>query len=366
MSKVNSVSCYIQELARLGKKKKYVFRGETEIYDHCVPSLFRQTPTMIIRENHERGILEAVRAEKIDEESIELLNAIEAQHMGFPSRLLDVTTNALVALFFAVTPHYTEKIEKDDGLDGRVILFETDKVLSPASETIQDFYKTEILNSNSIYNQVSLFAYQHVLLDHYSKNQRVKSQQGSFILFMGNSHRPINNIFTEEIVIDKSAKKKIREELDRYFGINMGYIYPEASNKVEFLNNRVANFGSLEVYKIKKIVDKVLCEMIDDLWDCVNKAVDCYKAANAKDKWRSIEMFIRIEKKHKTYEQDIEHSIQKLQKLKSKTTIRTNLETIEGKDINTALKILKKNKEIFDEQYLKIKKSMEDTINGKI
>lgn len=32
--------------------------------------------------------------------------AIDAQHGGFPSRLLDVTYNCIVALYFAITPYY--------------------------------------------------------------------------------------------------------------------------------------------------------------------------------------------------------------------------------------------------------------------
>lgn len=71
-----------------------------------------------------------------------LEKAIDAQHGGFPSRLLDVTYNCLVALYFAVTPFYTKEEDSEDGPgnDGMVYIFPMEKMYCPAGNNIVNAY----------------------------------------------------------------------------------------------------------------------------------------------------------------------------------------------------------------------------------
>ena len=69
-----------------------------------------------------------------------LEKAINAQHGGFPSRLLDVSYNSLVALFFATTPFYNKIITESDGEDGYVYVFSLDEMFCPVGDGIKDNY----------------------------------------------------------------------------------------------------------------------------------------------------------------------------------------------------------------------------------
>lgn len=62
--------------------------------------------------------------------------AIDAQHGGFPSRLLDVTYNCIVALYFAITPYYTESETSHDNEDGIVYIFFLEDIYCPTGNNI--------------------------------------------------------------------------------------------------------------------------------------------------------------------------------------------------------------------------------------
>lgn len=66
--------------------------------------------------------------------------AIDAQHGGFPSRLLDVTYNCLVALYFAITPYYTESETSHDNEDGIVYIFFLEDIYCPTGNNINQAY----------------------------------------------------------------------------------------------------------------------------------------------------------------------------------------------------------------------------------
>ena len=71
----------------------------------------------------EKNVLDEMSANHIAIGQSYLEKAINAQHGGFPSRLLDVSYNSLIALFFAITPFYNKKIDDTDKEDGFVYVF---------------------------------------------------------------------------------------------------------------------------------------------------------------------------------------------------------------------------------------------------
>lgn len=110
----NSEGDQAKELRNDGKRELY-FRGQDNIeYGNTCPSLFRNTKQY----NHESNMINDFLAKYPDlfknyQNNVDRLALM--QHHQLPTRLLDLTTNALIALYFAV--------EKDNCKDGVVYVF---------------------------------------------------------------------------------------------------------------------------------------------------------------------------------------------------------------------------------------------------
>lgn len=251
-SKIKNISDYlkvvvdkVEELKKCTGYTIFCYRGEDcihdpkteEPYQAGMPNIFR--PNQVGNLNHslwyENNILDEMKSNKLSGSDQYLEIAMDAQHGGFPSRLLDVSFNSLVALFFAVTPFYNEKETAHDKIDGRVLIYASDKLTTSNTVAIRNIYK-QIIDEKK-YSTI-LDAHFHMLIDFVDLNSRIKAQQGGFILFGGNQFIPIPEWKYREIIIPSESKKNLREELKSLFGIEMGTIYPEPNNRVNHITNR--------------------------------------------------------------------------------------------------------------------------------
>ncbi|MGE7979648.1 FRG domain-containing protein [Psychrobacillus sp. NPDC093200] len=269
--KVTSVTDYLQKVQELigeGMGGRVVYRGEPKVYPtRCLPNLFRNK-YQYTHPSFEKNVIDKVRSEGLDNKKEYLLTAIEAQHGGFPSRLLDVTYNSLIALHFAVTPFYKEPNDKYDDEDGLVVLIKVENMYFPSSDQLEDFYYKELLNPDSMFNNYPIFSNHFKMLDFYSKNERIRAQQGGFILFCGKEYRPLPKYLTKSLIISKSDKSKIRNELFYLFNISNAYVYPEANNIVEpFID-------ATDIYSQSKKID--IKNELGEIFDRVKKQFDSY------------------------------------------------------------------------------------------
>lgn len=239
---INSISDYISNISFLIEKRKntrttFVYRGEPRKFDqYCTPNIFRKN-ILSTNEFYEKSLLNALRQNKLSERSNYLENAIDAQHGEFPSRLLDVTYNCLIALYFAVTPFYKQNVTNSDDEDGMVYIFYIEDIFSPTAQNIIENYDAVINKDQKWFNSM-IFEKNHKFIDHTKINNRIIAQQGAFILFQGDDAERIPTYMMNGIVIPKESKPRLREELSLMFGINTGTIYPEIVNRVDDIINQ--------------------------------------------------------------------------------------------------------------------------------
>lgn len=126
---IRSVSEYVEIVCNSNneiKKDTLLFRGQPDKDSCLIPSLGRKAEHGKALICEERAMIEMAKYKlptvfRRDLEPIELLALL--QHHGIPTRLLDVSANALVGLYFACHG-YPESEEKD----GEVIVFKSPEI----------------------------------------------------------------------------------------------------------------------------------------------------------------------------------------------------------------------------------------------
>lgn len=310
---VKDIADYIRIIKlNTGKKSyNYFFRGQVQNYskdyskeqeyDITIEQIKEDLKPSIYRKNKE-GELPLLKNEhnlykefiirnpndfKDDNSTFEKLARM--QHYSLPTRLLDITSNALMALYFAC--------EYEDKKDGYVSIFriKEDKIKYYDSDTISvisnitkrhtkenindssaiDFtdYEESINNSNTekevfmrgkmdIFNSLpatqyliheikeekpyfkDCIRYEH--LNHYYcvrpllNNRRIIRQDGAFLIFgMGKTKYDCPKVEegTAIIIISNVAKKSIREDLKK-LGISKDKVYPEMDKVAEYLKEK--------------------------------------------------------------------------------------------------------------------------------
>ena len=100
--RINSVSEFIEKIVQLDKEEgtEIFYRGHADRDWELLPSIFR-TPNGVEKEHLLFRDMVAHEPQSFSECKSTLDYLVQMQHYGLPTRLLDMTTNPLVALYFA-------------------------------------------------------------------------------------------------------------------------------------------------------------------------------------------------------------------------------------------------------------------------
>lgn len=187
------------------------YRGEPRDFGDTklVPSLFRDS-SYVAKEAH---LFELFRDYSlVSKGASNIEKAIEAQHYASISRMLDISFDVLVALYFACS---------DTSADGFLYAFAFPEHYSPHSKYIEDFYD-DILSGKHI-----AYARNFKVFSHSLSNDRIRAQKGGFIFFPGMEPYPIDACYYQPITIHKEDKAGLEKALDLLFQINGATLFPE-------------------------------------------------------------------------------------------------------------------------------------------
>ena len=168
---------------------------------------------------------------------ISIINIL--QHYGFPTRVLDVTQNPLVALYFAL-----EDVEVNDGNEPVIYLVYAKE--SNASYLINSelkaFYNSDGQNEKKRLNSM-------VLVNGCVLSERIRNQKGDFILYYTEADINENKNFTiKEIPISPDSIENLKREL-KLIGISKSTIYPALTEETARLKDQ---FNTIEQQKALK------------------------------------------------------------------------------------------------------------------
>jgi len=230
-----------------------LYRGQSNKKHSLNPSVFRRG---LLAKEH---IMIQDMLLKAPDDFINVKNAFERlvkmQHYGLPTRLLDATTNPLVAIYFSC--------EADSDKDGEIFIF-YDYIKNPQNIIVQNIVSMAEYSGSSERQMLgfltergfahpelgSLTKITHLLIEAPLNNERIRRQHGAFVLVgihgeeIGNPYqkasfdlRPLlvkdfGDGISRSIVIPKEEKKQLLIELD-VLGINNAFLFPELEHQAK-------------------------------------------------------------------------------------------------------------------------------------
>lgn len=302
---IDSVSSYISKIKQLressdGTSTELYFRGQEVEFWNVEPSIFRDDMLSVEHKLIQMPLQKNPAEFKGFDSLFDIMT--KYQHYGMCTRLLDLTTNPLVALYFACKKHGNEKYESEERIIKKepygVVYFTnnyypaqpTDKevqiVTALASYDLSKENTIEaVLNKLENDNLINIDTKKRWLskeyIDEFIKiiqqnylvvptytNERLKRQNGVFLLaskFNVNISSSIKdgvitkckdnlrNEFTNSyFYVNGENKKEILKELDLY-NVNEATLFPELEHQLNYikyanadLTNSVADFSKYE------------------------------------------------------------------------------------------------------------------------
>lgn len=267
-SSVSGVSNFISSLNRPGE---LFFRGHSNPNYLLLPSIMRNKRTQANEHKMYQELLINC-PDSFEKCQTHLEKLVEMQHYGLPTRLLDITRNLLVSLFFAC--------ESSPETYGEIVLISAKEsdIKYPQSDTAsvlaslpvfpqskqKEFYEWAIdptINEN-YFNRLAVRLLHEVrfekpafqpgikkedIISNYvvyalKNNKRIVKQDGAFIICgLGDTIRSLSKFrykdHGKKVVVLISNKKKVLEQLNRY-SINHASLFPEIECVSEYIKKK--------------------------------------------------------------------------------------------------------------------------------
>lgn len=219
------------------QKKELYFRGQAYSNWLLRPSIAR-TEKLLSNEHDLFHKILALKPNDFKNDQTDYERLITMQHYGLPTRLLDVTRNPLVGLYFACS----DLNRKNE--DGLVYIFEENNqnvFLNPDDEKVK--YLTNIVKSE--YNKIDTIDKEYLKNNHFirgiAKNKRIDNQSGDFI-FVGidedsKENKDVENLVSGYLILDFDVKQYFISDLE-VMNIHDGSVYPELGNMSNYLHHK--------------------------------------------------------------------------------------------------------------------------------
>ena len=218
-------------------QKELYFRGQAYSNWLLRPSIAR-TEALLKNENDLFHKILALKPNDFKNDQTDYERLITMQHYGLPTRLLDVTRNPLVGLYFACS-NLDRKYE-----DGLVYMFEENDdniFLNPDDDKVKHMTNIVKSNDHKIVTQEKEYLRENHFIRGIAKNKRIDNQSGDFI-FVGISenskeNKDVEKLVSGYLVIDYGVKKSLLDNLE-VMNIHGGSVYPELGNMSNYLHHK--------------------------------------------------------------------------------------------------------------------------------
>lgn len=264
---LSKLSDYSRIISENGIPGTLLFRGQSDIEFGIHGSIFRNG--LLAKETTIVNELISQEPTEFGNHMTDFEQLVKMQHFGLPTRLLDVTTNPLIALYFACS----ENLDKD----GELILF-NENLKHPTHKGVRFFSALAEYQGHSEVDFLDYFVQKKLIDDNSStyeeknnklkiqfqdlyipvvapkNNERIRRQNGAFLIlgvdlsspdyYLKNSFNLKDSLseYVDEGIprylrIPAEQKSSILHELDM-IGINEAFVYPELEHQTSYIKKR--------------------------------------------------------------------------------------------------------------------------------